>query len=458
MQKTFVLDTNVLLHNPRAIFVFEDNHVVIPMAVIEEIDDQKKRQDEIGLNARTISRLLDGMRAQGALSQGVDLPGGGTLRIELNNRGLDKIPDYSHLFDATKPDNRILAVALNLNRDEIYGQVVLVSKDLNLRLKADVMGLKAEDFTNDKIDFRKLYSGQAELMVGQDEIDAFYQDKKLDQSLIDDELEPNQFAVMKNAENPSSSAMGRMLGGELKALNVQSGSRCFGLRPRNKEQMFALELLLDPEVKVVTLAGGAGTGKTLLALAAGLEQVLEQQLYSKLLVTRPVIPLEGQDLGYLPGDKEDKVRPWMQPIYDNLEFLFRYASSDPSMLSGGKREATMQSGGKMDVEDYLGFAGYLELEALTYIRGRSIPRQFILVDEAQNCTVHAIKTLLTRVGEGSKIIFTGDIEQIDQPYLDSASNGLTILVARLKDSPLSGHVTLQRGERSEVAELGARVL
>ncbi len=454
MRKTFVLDTNVLLHNPRAIFVFEDNHVVIPLAVIEEIDNQKKRQDEIGLNARSASRILDGLRAQGTLSQGVELPGGGALRIELNNRGVEDIPGYRDLFDLQKPDNRILAVALNLNRDGGNGQVVLVSKDLNLRLKADVLGITAEDFTNDKVDFTKLYSGQAEATLPQAELDAFYADKSLPARAAG-ELSPHQFVVLKSAGQPSASALARLVGGRLLPVTVQTTSKCFGLRPRNKEQIFALELLLDPAVKVVTLAGGAGTGKTLLALAAGLEQVLEQNLYGKVLVTRPVIPLEGQDLGFLPGDKEEKIRPWMQPIYDNLEFLFRYASADPSLRAGGKNGHGERNQG---VEDYLSYAGYLEMEALTYIRGRSIPRQFIIVDEAQNCTTHAIKTLLTRVGEGSKIVFTGDIEQIDNPYLDSASNGLTILVSRLREAGLAGHVTLLKGERSEVAELGARLL
>jgi PhoH-like ATPase len=459
MRKNFVLDTNVLLHNPDAIHFFEDNQVIIPLAVIEEIDNQKRRQDEVGANAREVSRRLDAMRQTGKLSEGVALPNGGTLRIEINHRRMEVLPESLDVLDASKPDNRILAVALNLShvlRDE---QVVLVSKDLNLRLKADVLGVKAEDLIRDKVDFRKLYSGQSDIAVGKEEMDAFFTDRSLAVPEGEEgDLLPHQFVVLKNAVNPSASALARLVDGNLIPLKVTNTSRCFGLRARNKEQLFALELLLDPEVKVVTLAGGAGTGKTLLALAAGLEQTMENELYSKLLVTRPVIPLDGQDLGFLPGDKQEKIRPWMQPIFDNIEYLFRFSQQDFYMagkrLAGGEKDQVAA----YEIGEYLAYTGQMELEALTYIRGRSIPQQFILVDEAQNCTAHAVKTLLTRVGEGSKIVFTGDIGQIDHPYLDSASNGFTQLVEKLKGTNLAGHINLTKGERSEVAELGAKLL
>ena len=457
MSKTFVLDTNILLHNPESIFVFEDNHVVIPLAVIEEIDDQKKRQDDIGRNARAVSRHLDALRSTGTLNQGVPLPGGGTLRIELNKRKMESLPDELAHLNPDKPDNRILAVALNLSRNGGNGKVTLVSKDLNLRLKADLLGLKAEDLTNDKVDFTRLYPGQREAMISQPELDLLFAQKSLPPPQ-DLEALPNQFLVLKCTDNPSASALGRWTGEEVVPVTFSANSRCFGLKARNKEQMFALELLLDPKVKVITLAGGAGTGKTLLALAAGLELVLEQNKFDKLLITRPVIPLEGQDLGYLPGDKEDKIRPWMQPIYDNLEYLFRTSQSGANIRARGQKGLFADQERNLGIEEYLSYTGYLEMEALTYIRGRSIPGQFIIVDEAQNCSIHAIKTLLTRVGEGSKIVFTGDIEQIDHAYLDSSSNGLTILVERLKDTAMAGHVTLLKGERSPVAELGARLL
>ena len=457
MKKTFVLDTNTLLHTPQALFVFEDNTVVIPLAVLEEIDGQKKRQDEIGRNAREVSRILDGLRSAGDLSKGVPLAGGGALRVEVNNINWNNLPESLEVLDRGKPDNRILAVALNLAQKDESGQVILVSKDLNLRVKADVLGVEAQDLTNDKVDFETLYSGQVEVGMDKEDLDRFYQDKKL---LLDGRypMYPNQFAVLKCVANPSVSGLGRRIGEEVQPLAAQNLPDCFGVRPRNKEQVFALDLLLDERVKVTTLAGGAGTGKTLLALAAGLEQVLERNLYDRLLVTRPVIPLDGQDLGFLPGDKDEKIRPWMQPIFDNLEYLFHASHSNYMAAARDKMARPARNGDMMDIESYLAFSGRIELEALSYIRGRSIARRFIIVDEAQNCTAHTIKTMLTRVGEGSKIVFTGDVGQIDHPYLDPSSNGLTIMIEKIKESNLSGHVTLYKGERSDVAELGAKLL
>lgn len=454
MPKTYVLDTNVLLHNPRSIFVFENNNVVIPLAVVEEIDDQKRRMDEIGRNAREVSRLLDDLRGRGRISSGISLPGGGSLRIEINQRHVDDLGPGLDVVDLEKPDNRILAVALNLSRDERHQPVVLVSKDLNLRVKADVLGVRAEDLQNDEVEFDHLYSGQTEMSLPQEEVDAFYRDKAMEPP-VGIPMFPNQFAVLTSSQSGSSSALARRVNGRLGPLGARSQGDCFGLKARNKEQLFALDLLMDQSVKIVTLAGEAGTGKTLLALAAGLEQVVEQGRYNKLLVTRPVVPLHGQELGFLPGDKQEKIRPWMQPIYDNLEFLFHLARSDDEPPRRGKNPHHSHDRRSMGIAEYLTFTGQMEIEALTYIRGRSIPRRFIIVDEAQNCTAHAVKTLLTRVGEGSKIVFTGDVEQIDHPYLDSASNGLTRLVEKIKGSEVSGHVTLLKGERSEVAELGA---
>jgi PhoH-like ATPase len=440
--KTYVLDTNVLLHDPHALYVFQENNVVLPLAVIEEIDDQKRRQDEIGRNARLVSRELDDLRRLGSLASGIATPRGGSLRIEINHR--EPADGFPSVLDPGKADNRILSLAFALQQENV-SPVILVTKDLNLRVKADVLGLPAEDYLNDKVDLDTLYTGVRELNLPAEEIGALYAGGRLAMGSRR-RANPHQFFVLKCREQPSLSALTRFEAGVLWPL-MHGDSECMGIKPRNKEQRFALELLLNDEVKIVTLAGAAGTGKTLLALAAGLEKVLEQKTHQKLLVTRPVVPM-GNDLGYLPGDKEDKLRPWMQPLYDNLHFLFR----DYPVAQG------MKGGKGFSAQDYLMDQGLMEMEALTYIRGRSIPGQFIICDEAQNLTPHMIKTLITRVGEGTKIVFTGDPQQIDHPYLDACSNGLTYLVEKLKAEAVSGHVTLVKGERSQVAELGARLL
>jgi PhoH-like ATPase len=433
VKKTYILDTNVLLHDPESLFSFEDNAIVLPLSVIEELDRIKRRSDEVGRNAREVSRKLDELRARGRLSEGVGLANGGSVRIEINGNQPDNHP---YGIDLNTTDNRILALAYALMN---HGQtrVILVTKDLNLRIKADVLGLAAEDFYSDKVDYHQLYSGVTELYLAHEEIDRFYREGYLDYRPGD--LQPHQFCILKLVESSSKSALARYSHHRLHKL-AHDGKAVYGIKALNKEQKFALDLLLDEDIQVVTLVGKAGTGKTILALAAGLERVLEGGgRYNRILITRPIVPL-GNDIGYLPGDKEDKIRPWMQPIYDNLEYLCN---------------EHIQPNGCID---YLIANGKIELEALTYIRGRSIPKQFIICDESQNLSPHVIKTILTRVGRGSKIVFTGDPEQIDHPYLDASSNGLSYLVDRIKGEEISGHITLIKGERSGIAELGARLL
>ncbi len=433
MRKIYVLDTNVVLHNPNAVFSFENNQIVIPLAVIEEIDDQKKRQDEIGRNARFFSHLLDQLRNGGSLSRGVPLSSGGVLRVEVNHTNGVGLPQE---WSRDKYDNRILALALALSQENT-SPVILVTKDLNLRIKADVLGVRAEDYLSDKVDYNELYTGFRTVYLDGEDLSRFYKEHGLPvrEGLS---LFPHEFAILKHSSNPSQSALARHFNGRLLPLQY-ADALIWGLRARNKEQKFALELLLDDSVRVVTLVGRAGTGKTLLSLAAGLEKVVEQRVYHRLLVTRPVVPV-GDDLGYLPGSREEKLRPWMQPIYDNLEFLFQEAE-DPA-----------------EPIEHLVQRGVLQMETFTYIRGRSIPNQFIVCDEAQNLTPGMIKTLITRVGKGTKIVFTGDPEQIDQPYLDAGTNGLSTVVERFKTATLAGHVTLKQGERSQVAEMGAALL
>jgi PhoH-like ATPase len=438
MKKIFVLDTNVLLHDPQAIFAFEDNDVVVPIVVIEELDKFKKGSDEISRNARQVSRILDEHRLKGKLSQGVELKSGGCLRVELNHQSPERLP--SELI-ATKADNRILATALNLKHDDL--PVILVTKDTNLRIKADALGLRAEDYESDTITIEELYTGETELPVGPGAIDEFYTKGEL--TAGDPKPYPNQFVLLKNSANPSQTALARYNQQKSELVPIAGAKHgVWGVTARNKQQQFALDLLLNDDIRLVTLVGKAGTGKTLLALAAGLEKTIEARAFLRLVVSRPVFPL-GKDIGFLPGDIEDKLRPWMQPIRDNLDFLM-----GASAVSGKVK-------GKKDLQSLFDL-GMIEVEPLTYIRGRSMPNQYLIVDEAQNLTPHEIKTIITRAGEGTKVVLTGDPYQIDNPYIDSSSNGLAYVVERFKEQPISGHITLVKGERSDLAELAATLL
>lgn len=447
MKKTFVLDTSVLLHEAEAMFAFEDNTVIIPIAVVEEVDNHKRRLDEIGRNARRVSSQLDELRLKGKLNQGIALEGGGTLRVELNHQNSDILPAS---FDRHKVDNRILTVALSLQREKTTPPpVILVSKDINMRVKADSLGLEAQDFERNKVQIEELYSGNRTLRVSGELINRFYAEGSLDPAELGEGgegLNPNEFVTLEDEGGTSQSGVARLdKTGRLVALRNLHAD-LWGIKARNKEQRFAVELLLDDSVRLVTLVGRAGTGKTLLALAAGLQKVAEENTYRKLLVSRPVVPM-GNDLGFLPGDMEEKLRPWMQPLHDNLELIF-------ASREGGRGKERGGGNPLQNLQDL----GLVDIEALTYIRGRSIPGQFFILDEAQNLTPHEVKTVITRVGEGTKIVLTGDPYQIDHPYLDSSSNGLSYAVERFKAEHLAGHITLVKGERSELAEMAAHLL
>ncbi|MGA4711901.1 PhoH family protein [Bacillus safensis] len=440
MSKIYVLDTNVLLQDPNSIFSFEDNEVVIPAVVLEEVDSKKRYMDEVGQNARRVSRLIDGLRSKGKLHEKITLESKGTLRIELNHRSFHELQE---IFIEKTNDNRILAVAKNLSLEEEtkpHGRpVILVSKDVLVRVKADAIGLQAEDFLSDRVlQNEDIDNGYHELYIPTEQLNTFYKQSQLPiKEVTSVPLNPHQFVIMKG--NEGGSALGML---DQKAENVKrliyDQEHVWGIRPKNVQQTMALELLLRRDIPLVTLIGKAGTGKTLLALAAGLMQTEDLGMFKKLIVARSIVPV-GKDLGYLPGEKEEKLRPWMQPIYDNLEFLFN----------------TKKPG---ELDAILAGIGSIQVEALTYIRGRSIPDQFIIIDEAQNLTKHEVKTLLTRVGEGSKIVLMGDPEQIDHPYLDSLNNGLTYVIERFKGQQISGHVKLVKGERSGVAQLAADLL
>ncbi|QXE91858.1 PhoH family protein [Geomonas subterranea] len=440
MKKIYVLDTNVLLYDPQALTKFEDNSIIIPITVIEEIDRFKKDMNETGRNARQVSRLMDAFRKEGSLSQGLDLENGGTLKIEIyEEKVMKRLPPE---LREERGDNRILAVAVDLMESQKEMPVILVTKDTNLRIKADALGLAAQDYESDKVAIDELYTGCATLEVGADAIDRFYSQGWLD--MDNNGYLPNQYLLLSEAGNPSHSAVGRFdhVSRRMVPLAILDKEGVWSLFPRNMEQSLALDALLDDNIKIVTLVGKAGTGKTLLAIAAGLQKTAEENIYNRLLVSRPVFPM-GRDLGFLPGDIEEKLSPWMQPIFDNVELL----------LSGHEGEKRHSKGYKE-----LMAMGILEIEPLTYIRGRSIPNQYMIVDEAQNLTPHEIKTIVTRAGEGTKIILTGDPYQIDNPYVDAESNGLTYVVERLKEQTISAHVTMTKGERSDLAELAANLL
>ena len=440
MKKIYVLDTNVLLHDPNAIFSFQDNDLVIPFVVIEEVDGQKRRQDEVGRHARLVANQLDRLRALGKLSEGVPMRGGGSLRVQLKHESPQHLPED---LDPHKPDNQVIALTLQLKEEHPNTPVILVSKDINVRVKADALNLAAQDYETDKVVVNEddLYSGMTTLEVTPEEIDDFYKSSVFAPG--NGHLFCNQFVHFKSLNGTNQTALGRFDAEKQQILALTPIKKeIWGIQPKNLGQRLAFDILLDDRIALVTMTGRAGTGKTLLALAAGLHKVLDQHRYRRLLVTRPVIPM-GKDVGFLPGDKDEKLRPWMQPIYDNLEYL----------MSGMYKEQTAA-----DMLRHIQDKGIFEVEALTYIRGRSIPQQFIIVDEAQNLTPHEVKTIVSRAGEGTKIVLTGDPNQIDHPYLDFRSNGLCYAVEKFKGNPIAGHVTLTKGQRSELAELAAQLL
>lgn len=475
--KIFVLDTNVLLHDPQAIFKFEENTVVIPIYVIEEVDQFKKESSERGRNARSIARTLDHLREQSghSLQEGVDIAEGGRLIIAT--------PGEAELWrhrDNKQMDHAILRTALTLRDAQPDRSIVFVTMDSNLRIRADALGLRAENYEGGRIHVTELYTGIVKVIAPKELVDVLGKrdavdiavletanvpaatsvdddrdaarakppsepprDKKRAEPTLVESMHPNAGVVMEARDNRRHTALGRWDATHRRVVPLRVGrDGAWGIRPRNLEQTIALDLLLDPDVQLVTLVGKAGTGKTLLAVAAGLQRVLDEGAFARLVVSRPIFPL-GRDVGYLPGTIEEKLNPWMQPIFDNLEFIF----------AANRRRMS-------DHRDYqeLIASGMLQIEPLTYIRGRSLPNQYLIVDEAQNLTPHEVKTVITRAGTGTKIVLTGDPDQIDNPYVDAASNGLTMVAERFRDELISGHVTLTKGERSELAERATQLL
>lgn len=457
-KKTYIVDTNILLSDPEALFAFEENDVVLPLIVIEELDRHKDRQDEVGRNARETVRKIAGLtKVHKNLNLGIPLGNkGGTLRILSAgdfgaleaNLGLP-IELSSEKISGGKVmsgDNSIISLCRGYIAARPEETVILVSKDTLLRIKCNVLGIECEDYRRLQAtsSVSKLYSGVKTVEIDFD-VDQAYKEKEIE--LTDEELDmadlfPNQFVILTNKQD-GRTALARFISRSMPLYIIDDEMKAGKLLAKNKEQKFALDLLSDPEIKLVTLAGMAGTGKTLLSIASGLEQTLEKKRYKSLVVIRPIQPL-GKDVGFLPGTLAEKMEPWIAPIKDNLRFL---------LSNSGKRSKGVEEALEMYFED-----GIIEIEAMTFIRGRSISDAFIVIDEAQNLNVHELKTIVTRVGEGTKIVLTGDIEQIDNSYVDSLSNGLTVAIEKFKDQPIAGHVTLTVGERSELASLAARVL
>jgi PhoH-like ATPase len=430
--RCFLLDTNVLLHDASALEAFDEHSIILTVDVLEELDRFKRENDERGRNARRVIRTIDIMRKNGPLREGVPLDGGGLLFV--------LVDDYtSHLptgMDGAIPDNRILATALYLIEHDV--DITFVTKDINARVKGDALGVRSEDLQRDTVDFDELYTGWTELDCIGTDIDTFYAQGHL---ALEGEFCPNEGILLKNAANPQQTALGifRSDSGHIEKLRYDE-LHPWGLQALNLQQHFALELLLREDIQLVSMLGQAGTGKTLLALAVGLHKVADEKSYRRIMVSRPIMPL-GRDIGYLPGTKDEKLESWMEPIFDNLQYLM-----DPELEQAS------------DKIDYLFDTGVIEVEAVTYIRGRSLPRLYIIIDEAQNLTPHEIKTVVSRAGQDTKVVLTGDAYQIDNPYLDASSNGLTYLVERFKNESIYGHITLAKSERSRLASLAADLL
>ncbi len=442
-KKNYVLDTSVCLTDADVLFKFDNHDIFLPLKVLEEIDGHKKRQDSVGSNARKIIRTLDELRAKGSLERGVRLDKGkGVLKV-VSFTDLKQVifpPD----LDLRHPDHLIIATAKTLQANSQNRKTILVSRDINMRVICDSIGITAEDYTSEKAvtSSDELYNGFEIIPFDDEIIDRYYAGEDI---LIDDEnvysnLHPNQYIMMVSNANEKKSALAKFKCYHEPLKNmIHKSLPDWKIDARNKEQSFAIDMLMDPDIKIVSLVGRAGSGKTLLAIAAGLQQTIglrpDENLYSRLIVSRPVQPL-GKDIGFLPGTMEEKMLPWLMPIQDNLKFLM---------------------GDRTSLEMYME-KGKIEIEALTYIRGRSISNAFIVIDEAQNLTKHEIKTIITRIGEGTKIVLTGDVEQIDNVYVNETSNGLAHAIEKFKEFHIAGHVTFRKGERSELATLASKVL
>lgn len=440
--KTFVLDTNVILHDADSIKMFQENDVIIPLAVIEELDHFKRGSQVINLNAREFARTLDSMTGSALFNGGISMgKGRGKLRIAIS-KGL--APAIRDAFRDDTPDHRVLSVAYEWqSKLKDKSQIILVTKDVNLRMKAKALGILAEDYTTDRVkSIEELYSGKGIVENVDDELliklfqPPYQVTAKPYLKKLDGEVLPNKYYILRNTNR---SVLARLDQNKEFIVKVDK-TNIYGINPRNAEQSFAVDALINPDVRLVSMTGKAGTGKTLLALASALHV---KKNYRQIFIARPIVPLSNKDIGFLPGDVESKLAPYMQPLWDNLKVI------QDQFPENDKQHTAIDT----MVKDQK-----LVIEPLSYIRGRSLQRIFFIVDEAQNLTPHEIKTIITRAGEGAKVVFTGDIYQIDHPYLDGQSNGLSYLIDRFKGQKLYAHINLEKGERSELAELASNLL
>jgi len=431
----YVFDTNILLHDPDAIDHFEGHSIIIPMVVLEELDKMKRYTDELGKNARHALRFIDSYVQKGDLYQGIKLDDAGTtLRILVDMKG----GKATFPLSADQQAHKVLQTAFDLKKSD-GGDVVVVSKDFLVRLKAEAIGLKSHNFRTTRESYDSLYRGIRKIQLPKQYIDQFYAEGQLE--VPGETFFPNEYCVLVSPENSSAVTKYNRHSKKLEPL-LPLHRDVWGIHPLNVEQKCALDLLLRDDIKLVSLVGQAGTGKTLMALACGLKKVFDEDVYGRILVSRPIMPL-GKDIGYLPGSKEEKLSHWMQPLYDNLEFLC---------------ETTSGEGNASETQSFILQSKKIEMEAVTYIRGRTLPRMYIIIDEAQNLTPHEVKTIISRAGKGTKVILTGDPTQIDNPYLDKDSNALTYVIGRFKDRPIYGHIFLEKTERSELSAIAADLL
>ena len=442
-KKNYILDTSVCLTDAEAINKFDNHDIFLPLKVLEEIDKHKKRQDSVGINARKIIRALDELRSVGSLQKGVRIAKGKGILKVLSYEDAEQA-EFPDDLSKSVPDHIIIATGMFVASQYPRRKTILISNDINMRVICDSLGLQAQDYTSEEAvhSSDELYDGFSNVLVDDQLIERFYADEKihLDEFDMHEPLSPNQYLLLTSNANPKKTCLARFVDTQSPLKKINSASiPDWNIKPRNKEQSFAIDMLMNPEIKLVSLIGRAGSGKTLCAIAAGLQQTIgmdkHKNKYSRLIVSRPVQPM-GKDIGFLPGTMEEKMLPWLMPIQDNLKYLM----GDKSSL-----ELYMQK-------------GKIEIEALTYIRGRSISDAFVIIDEAQNLTRHEIKTIITRIGENTKIILTGDIEQIDNIYVNETSNGLAHAVENFKDYKIAGHITFRKGERSELATLASKVL